>query len=182
VTGLVYSIYIGKRRGWGTERLLFKPHNVSHVVRDTTRPVLLEMAPLALIDCCAQVIGTVFLWVGWIGFNGGSTFAANIKAALAIFNTNLAGSTAGLTWMVMDFRLERKWSVVGFCTGAICGRPSYISFSHSRGTRKLTTTVPASRRDYACCRICWIPSCGTYWRRRQFLFQPAHVAQVQNCH
>jgi Amt family ammonium transporter len=41
VTGLVYSIYLGKRRGWGTERLLFKPHNVSYIVRcHTLRPVL----------------------------------------------------------------------------------------------------------------------------------------------
>jgi len=67
------------------------------------------------------VLGTVFLWVGWLGFNGGSCFAGSIKAALAVFNTNLAGSTGALTWMIMDFRLERKWSVVGFCTGAIAG-------------------------------------------------------------
>jgi len=98
LTGLAYSIYLGKRRGYGTSRLQFRPHNVSHVV-----------------------IGTVFLWVGWIGFNGGSTFAANLKAAMAIFNTNFAGSVGGLTWMFLDWRLEKKWSVVGFCTGAICG-------------------------------------------------------------
>lgn len=61
------------------------------------------------------------LWIGWLGFNGGSCFAASLKAALAIFNTNLAGSTGALVWMFMDFRLERKWSVVGFCTGAIAG-------------------------------------------------------------
>ena len=98
VTGLVYSIYLGKRRGFGTERLAFKPHNVAHVF-----------------------LGTVLLWVGWLGFNGGSTFAANLKAALAIVNTNLAGSAAAITWMLMDYRLERKWSAVGFCTGAIVG-------------------------------------------------------------
>jgi ammonia channel protein AmtB len=78
------------------------------------------------------------VWFGWIGFNGGSTFgtsvtcepaplcsplqAANLKAALAIMNTNLAGSTASMTWLLLDYRFERKWSVVGFCTGAIVGR------------------------------------------------------------
>lgn len=67
------------------------------------------------------ILGTVLLWVGWIGFNGGSTFAANLKAAMAIFTTNLAGSVGGLIWMILDYRLERKWSVVGFCTGAIAG-------------------------------------------------------------
>lgn len=98
IGGLAYSYFIGKRRGYGTERILYKPHNVGHVI-----------------------LGTILLWVGWIGFNGGSTFAANLKAALATFNTNLAGSVGGLVWMFMDFRLERKWSVVGFCTGAIAG-------------------------------------------------------------
>ncbi|SGY39621.1 BQ5605_C003g02248 [Microbotryum silenes-dioicae] len=98
VTGLVYSIFLGKRRGFGTPLLAFKPHNVSYVIQ-----------------------GTIFLWVGWLGFNGGSTFAANFKAAFAIVNTNLAASFGGLAWMLIDYRLERKWSVVGFCTGAICG-------------------------------------------------------------
>ncbi|GAA5908498.1 hypothetical protein JCM5296_004777 [Sporobolomyces johnsonii] len=98
VTGLVYSIFLGKRRGFGTHILSFKPHNVSFVIQ-----------------------GTIFLWVGWIGFNGGSTFAANIKAAIAIVNTNLAAGFGGLAWMLLDWRLERKWSAVGYCTGAICG-------------------------------------------------------------
>ncbi|WRT66318.1 uncharacterized protein IL334_003273 [Kwoniella shivajii] len=96
--GLAYSYFIGKRRGYGTERVAFKPSNVGHVV-----------------------LGTVFLWVGWLGFNGGSCFAASLKAAMAVFVTNLAGSVGGIVWLIMDFRLERKWSMVGFCTGAIAG-------------------------------------------------------------
>lgn len=98
IGGLAYSYFIGKRRDYGTERILFKPQNVSQVV-----------------------LGTVFLWVGWLGFNGGSCFSATLKAALAIFNTNLAGAVGAIVWLIMDFRLERKWSVVGFCTGAIAG-------------------------------------------------------------
>jgi len=35
--------------------------------------------------------------------------------------TNLAASVGGLTWMLWDYRLERKWSVVGFCSGAVSG-------------------------------------------------------------
>ncbi|KDN53302.1 ammonium transporter [Tilletiaria anomala UBC 951] len=98
ITGTVISYYLGPRHGYGTERLLFKPHNVSHVV-----------------------LGTAFLWFGWMGFNGGSTFAANLRAGMSIATTNTAASCAGLTWMFMDWRIERKWSVVGFCTGAIAG-------------------------------------------------------------
>lgn len=34
-TGLVYSLFLGRRRGYGTDRLAFRPHNVSHVVIGT---------------------------------------------------------------------------------------------------------------------------------------------------
>lgn len=96
------------------------------------------LSPRIPLTCSQVVLGTVFLWVGWIGFNGGSCFAASLKAAMAVFVTNLAGSVGvrtafsivlrsllisqrGITWLIMDFRLERKWRVVGFCTGAIAG-------------------------------------------------------------
>ncbi|KAL0947809.1 hypothetical protein HGRIS_013882 [Hohenbuehelia grisea] len=95
---LAISIYLGKRKGYGTERLAYKPHNTSYVV-----------------------LGTVFLWFGWFGFNGGSALSANLRAANACMVTNLAASVAGLTWMFWDYRIERKWSTVGFCSGAIAG-------------------------------------------------------------
>jgi len=95
---LAISVYLGKRRGYGTERLAYKPHNTSYVV-----------------------LGTVFLWFGWFGFNGGSALSANFRAAQACIVTNLAASVGGLTWMIWDYRLERKWSAVGFCSGAIAG-------------------------------------------------------------
>jgi Amt family ammonium transporter len=95
---LAIALYLGKRRGYGTERLAYKPHNTFFVV-----------------------LGTVFLWVGWFGFNGGSGAAANLRGIMAIVVTNLAASTGGIVWMLMDWRLERKWSVVGFCSGAIAG-------------------------------------------------------------
>ncbi|KAG8723850.1 hypothetical protein FRC09_001493 [Ceratobasidium sp. 395] len=95
---LAISIYLGKRSGYGTERLAYKPHNTTYVV-----------------------LGTVFLWFGWFGFNGGSALSANLRAAQACVVTNLAASVGGLTWMLWDYRLEKKWSVVGFCSGAISG-------------------------------------------------------------
>jgi len=95
---LAISIYLGKRRGYGTESLAYKPHNTTYVV-----------------------IGTVFLWFGWFGFNGGSALSANLRATQACIVTNLAASVGGLTWMFWDWRLERKWSAVGFCSGAIVG-------------------------------------------------------------
>jgi ammonium transporter, Amt family len=74
---LVISIYLGKRRGYGTDRLAYKPNNTSYVV-----------------------LGTALLWFGWFGFNGGSALSANLRAAQACVVTNLCASVAGLTWML----------------------------------------------------------------------------------
>ncbi|KIM38012.1 hypothetical protein M413DRAFT_76454 [Hebeloma cylindrosporum] len=95
---LAISIFLGKRRGYGTERLAYKPHNTTYVI-----------------------LGTVFLWFGWFGFNGGSALSANLRAIQACIVTNLAASVGGLTWMLWDYRIERKWSAVGFCSGAVSG-------------------------------------------------------------
>ncbi|KAF5383064.1 hypothetical protein D9615_004824 [Tricholomella constricta] len=95
---LAISIFLGKRRGYGTARLAYKPQNTTYVV-----------------------LGTVFLWFGWFGFNGGSALSANLRAAQACIVTNLAASVGGMTWMLWDYRLEKKWSAVGFCSGAISG-------------------------------------------------------------
>lgn len=46
---------------------------------------------------------------------------------MAITVTNMSGGCAGLTWMLLDYRLERKWSAVGFCTGAIVGLVAIVS-------------------------------------------------------
>lgn len=95
---LAYSYMLGKRTGHGTQELNYRPHNVTHIV-----------------------IGTVFLWVGWFGFNAGSALAANLRAVMAAVCTNIAACTGGITWCLVDYRLERKWSTVGFCSGVIAG-------------------------------------------------------------
>jgi Amt family ammonium transporter len=110
---LAISVYLGKRRGYGTPRLAYKPHNSSYVV-----------------------IGTVFLWFGWFGFNGGSALSANLRAIQACIVTNLAASVGGLTWMLWDYRLERKWSVIGFCSGAVVGLVAITPASGFVGSRK----------------------------------------------
>ena len=95
---LAYSLMLGKRRGHGTHELNFRPHNVTQVI-----------------------IGTVFLWVGWFGFNAGSALSASMRAVMAAVVTNLAASVGGVTWCLLDYRLEKKWSAVGFCSGVVAG-------------------------------------------------------------
>lgn len=120
---LAISFYLKKRRGYGTAALAYVPHNTTYVV-----------------------LGTIFLWFGWFGFNGGSALGANLRAAQACVVTNLAASVGGLTWMAWDYRIERKWSAVGFCSGAIAalvaitpgsgyvGSPAAVLYGFMAGT------------------------------------------------
>ncbi|TDZ10295.1 Ammonium transporter 1 [Colletotrichum sidae] len=113
---LAYSMMLGKRRGHGTHELNYRPHNVTHIV-----------------------IGTVFLWVGWFGFNAGSALSANLRAVLAAVVTNLAACVGGITWCVLDYRLERKWSTVGFCSGVVAG---LVSITPGSGYVPVWAAVP----------------------------------------
>ena len=44
-----------------------------------------------------------------------------MRAVMAAVVTNLAASVGGVTWCVLDYRLEKKWSTVGFCSGVVAG-------------------------------------------------------------
>jgi Amt family ammonium transporter len=66
-------------------------------------------------------LGTLILWFGWLGFNGSSAYGANMRAVVAVWNTMLSGAFGGITWCLLDFRLDHKWGMVGFCTGTIVG-------------------------------------------------------------
>lgn len=96
MSGLALSWVLGRRQE--KELLNFRPHNVSMVN-----------------------LGTFVLWFGWLGFNGGSAFGANLRAIMAIWNTMIAASFGGMVWCLLDFRIERRWSMVGFCSGTIAG-------------------------------------------------------------
>jgi ammonia channel protein AmtB len=61
------------------------------------------------------------LWFGWLGFNGGSAFGANLRAVMSIWNSIIAAACAGITWCLMDYRVGHKFGMVGFCTGTIAG-------------------------------------------------------------
>jgi Amt family ammonium transporter len=79
-------------------------------------------------------IGTALLWFGWFGFNGGSALSANLRAVQALVVTNLSASVGGIVWMLLDWRLERKFSAIGFCSGAISGLVAITPASGYVGT------------------------------------------------
>ena len=96
IAGLVAAIVVGKRRGYGSENL--SPHDLS-----------------------LAVIGTGLLWVGWMGFNGGSALGANSRAVMAIVATHLAASAGAFTWMALEWWTRGKPSVLGIISGAVAG-------------------------------------------------------------
>lgn len=96
VSALVAAMMLGKRKGWPQKLRL--PHS----------PAL-------------TVAGAGLLWVGWFGFNGGSTLSAGDDAAAAIINTHVAASVAALVWLLIEKIKVGKPTAVGFATGAIAG-------------------------------------------------------------
>jgi len=66
-------------------------------------------------------LGTGLLWFGWYGFNAGSEFAVDSVTANAFLNTDLAASFAGITWLLLAWRIEKKPKFVGLLTGAVAG-------------------------------------------------------------
>ena len=65
--------------------------------------------------------GAAMLWVGWLGFNGGSAIGANADAAMAITVTHIAAASGALAWLLLEWRLRGKPSALGAVTGAIGG-------------------------------------------------------------
>src|SRR5216683_644958 len=66
-------------------------------------------------------IGASLLWVGWFGFNAGSAVTAGLQAGMAMLVTHMATATAGFTWMIVEWIMRGKPTVIGICTGAVAG-------------------------------------------------------------
>lgn len=72
-------------------------------------------------DATLVILGTVCQWVGSFGFSVGSALSANLRVGMAGVVTNIAAGVGGLAWGLLEYRLERKWSSVGICSGVISG-------------------------------------------------------------
>ena len=96
MAGLVGAYLLGKRIGYGKE----------------------SMAPHSLT---LTMVGASLLWVGWFGFNAGSSLEANGVAGLAFINTLLATAAAVLAWSIGEALHKGKASMLGAASGAVAG-------------------------------------------------------------
>lgn len=109
-----------------------------------------------------SVIGTGLLWVGWFGFNAGSSLSAGGAAGYAMLVTNTAAGTAAVTWIVVELLHKRKASVAGALSGVVAGLVAitpaagfvdfgaslFIGFSAGAACYTIITVMKAWLGDY----------------------------------
>jgi Amt family ammonium transporter len=78
------------------------------------KPILGHNIPLA-------ALGVFILWVGWFGFNPGSTTTADTSIAMIFVNTNLAAATGAVLAMIVSWVKFGKPEVGMSLNGALAG-------------------------------------------------------------
>ncbi len=96
LAGLVLAVLIGKRAGY--PKTAIKPYSI-----------------------LLTAVGAALLWFGWYGFNGGSAFGANAIAGLAVMTTTVATAAAAVTWMLLEWFVFKKPTLLGIASGIIAG-------------------------------------------------------------
>ena len=96
VGALVIAIVLGPRKGFPSTAM--PPHNRTMVVT-----------------------GAAMLWVGWFGFNAGSSWAADGLAGMAMLVTHISAAVGALTWMAIEWVRGGKPTIVGIATGMVAG-------------------------------------------------------------
>jgi Amt family ammonium transporter len=96
IAGLVMALLLGKRKGYG--KAAFLPSSV-----------------------VLTVLGAALLWFGWFGFNAGSELAADGVAASAFLVTNVAASIAAISWILTEWIVFRKPTLLGAASGVVAG-------------------------------------------------------------
>ncbi len=96
LAGLVLAILVGKRAGFNKT----------------------AMKPFSII---LTAVGAALLWFGWYGFNGGSAFGANAIAGLAVLTTTIATAAGAVTWMLIEWFVYKKPTLLGIASGIIAG-------------------------------------------------------------
>jgi Amt family ammonium transporter len=96
VAALVGALMVGARHAYRKEVML--PHSLT-----------------------LTTVGAGLLAVGWFGFNAGSNLEANGYAALALVNTLLAASAGSVSWMLTEWAIKKRPSLLGLASGLVAG-------------------------------------------------------------
>ena len=67
------------------------------------------------------IIGAGLLWVGWFGFNAGSSISSNAGTGQALAVTQIAAAAGALSWMVIEAVIHKKVSSLGVASGILAG-------------------------------------------------------------
>ena len=96
LAGLVLAVLVGKRNGYPKS----------------------AMKPMSVM---LTALGAALLWFGWYGFNGGSAFGANAIAGLAYLTTTLATAVAAVVWILIEWAVYKKPTLLGAASGVVAG-------------------------------------------------------------
>jgi ammonium transporter, Amt family len=96
ISALVVAIYLGPRKGYPKS----------------------SMAPNNLV---MTMMGAGLLWVGWFGFNAGSTVQSGLDTARALTMTQVSAASGALTWMLIEAFAFQKVTSLGFVSGILAG-------------------------------------------------------------
>ncbi|MEA3418864.1 MAG: ammonium transporter [Campylobacterota bacterium] len=108
VAGFVVAVMLGKRKDYG--RAAIKPFS----------PVF-------------AVLGAALLWFGWFGFNAGSEVAADGVAGNAFLITNVSASLGVIGWLIAEWVVYKKPTLIGGASGAVAGLVAITPASGSAG-------------------------------------------------
>lgn len=127
IAALAGAMFLGKRKETGAS----KPANVPFVL-----------------------LGAALLWLGWFGFNGGSSLAADGIAVSAFLNTNTAAATAMVAWIALDALRGRKPSAMGAAIGAVVG---LVAITPCAGWVTVGESIFIAFFITVCCNmaVCW---------------------------
>jgi len=96
LAGLVLAILLGKRKGLNK----------------------VAMKPMSIM---LTSLGAALLWFGWFGFNAGSAFGANGISGLAFLTTAFAPAVAAITWLVLEYIVYKRMTLLGAVSGVVAG-------------------------------------------------------------
>lgn len=96
VSGLVAALYLGARRGF--PKIAIEPNNL-----------------------VMTMIGGGLLWVGWFGFNAGSSISSGLSTAQALTATQVAAAAGALSWMIIEGIHQGKATALGVVSGILAG-------------------------------------------------------------